>query len=346
MRSVLLPFSAKVGGGVWSVCVTLPWRAWKAPQMEHKWLEDFISLASTSSFSRSAETRNVSQSAFSRRIRQLERWVGVALVDRSAYPARLTAAGRYFLPAAEEAVRVVQQARMDLCDYGAPHARTLTFTALHTLSLTFFPKWLREATRSFGPLQTKLEADRGGMEDNVAALVDGNSDFLLTYSHVSVPFLLDQSRFAFILLGTERVIPVTGRTAEGAPLHPIESDQMPVHYLAYGQGSFFFHGLADLFSRQPLQRRVVHENPMSAGLLSMALAGWGLAWVPESLAAKELASGRLVRAGGPGWDLVVEIRLYRALSNRRPIVERFWRRLQSRDKLEFDLATVAWAAAN
>jgi len=73
--------------------------------MELKWLEDFVSLARTGSFSRSAEERHVTQSAFSRRIQALETWLVVSLIDRSAYPTTLTAAGRAFRETAEEAVR-------------------------------------------------------------------------------------------------------------------------------------------------------------------------------------------------------------------------------------------------
>ena len=51
--------------------------------MELKWLEDFLSLAETRSFSRSAEQRRVTQPAFSRRIRSLEIWLGTVLLDRS-----------------------------------------------------------------------------------------------------------------------------------------------------------------------------------------------------------------------------------------------------------------------
>jgi len=70
--------------------------------MELKWLEDFVSLARTGSFSRSAEERHVTQSAFSRRIQALEIWLGVSLIDRSTYPTTLTAAGRAFRETAEE----------------------------------------------------------------------------------------------------------------------------------------------------------------------------------------------------------------------------------------------------
>lgn len=44
--------------------------------METKWLEDFVSLAETRSFSRSAQLRHVTQPAFSRRIQALEAWGG------------------------------------------------------------------------------------------------------------------------------------------------------------------------------------------------------------------------------------------------------------------------------
>ena len=62
--------------------------------METKWLEDFVSLAETRSFSRSAQLRHVTQPAFSRRIQALEAWAGTDLVDRSSYPTRLTPAGK------------------------------------------------------------------------------------------------------------------------------------------------------------------------------------------------------------------------------------------------------------
>jgi DNA-binding transcriptional LysR family regulator len=54
--------------------------------METKWLEDFVSLAETRSFSRSAQLRHVTQPAFSRRIQALEAWAGTDLVDRSSIP--------------------------------------------------------------------------------------------------------------------------------------------------------------------------------------------------------------------------------------------------------------------
>ncbi len=111
--------------------------------MELKWIEDFLSLAETRSFSRSAEARAVTQSAFSRRIRSLEVWLGTALLDRSTYPITLTADGRQFLETAEEVVRLLTLSRADFRarsdGAGLP---VVTITALHSLCLSFLPRWL------------------------------------------------------------------------------------------------------------------------------------------------------------------------------------------------------------
>ena len=79
--------------------------------VETKWLEDFVSLAETRSFSRSAQLRHVTQPAFSRRIQALEAWAGIDLVDRSSYPTRLTSAGQTLLPQALEILGCLQAAR-------------------------------------------------------------------------------------------------------------------------------------------------------------------------------------------------------------------------------------------
>ena len=68
--------------------------------MEFKWLEDFLSVAKLRNFSQAARERHATQPALSRRVKALEAWYGVPLVDRSTYPVVLTPAGDHFLPLA------------------------------------------------------------------------------------------------------------------------------------------------------------------------------------------------------------------------------------------------------
>lgn len=93
--------------------------------MDTKWVEDFLCLADTRSFSRSASVRHSSQSAFSRRIQALEAWLGAELVDRSSSPPSLTPAGHAFHGLAVGIVQQVHQARHTLRrDHGMPAAQT------------------------------------------------------------------------------------------------------------------------------------------------------------------------------------------------------------------------------
>ena len=81
--------------------------------MDQKLLEDFLSLCRHRSFSHAAQERNVTQPAFSRRIRALEEWLGVVLFDRTALPVRLTAQGEQFLPVARDIVDRMAEARRE-----------------------------------------------------------------------------------------------------------------------------------------------------------------------------------------------------------------------------------------
>jgi DNA-binding transcriptional LysR family regulator len=56
----------------------------------------------------------------------------------------------------------------------------------------------------------------------------------------------------------------------------------------------------------------------------MAVAGYGLAWLPRSLITEELAAGELVPAGDSFWHMALRIRLYRCNSDMTPQVKNVW----------------------
>lgn len=292
--------------------------------MELKWLEDFVSLSTTLSFSRSARERNVTQSALSRRIRQLESWLGLSLFDRSSYPIGITEEGKIFLPRAREILKLVQTSRQEARQQHDDTAEVLVFATLNTLSLTYFPGFVRRIEERLGSLKTRFCDQYSSYDGNVAVLNQGECDFLLTYAHETVPLLLDPARFIYRRLGSERAIPVSIAGADGRPVHAFRPTGEPVRMLSYGSCSFFARRLAKLFADRPAPHVTVYENPMSVGLKAMVLAGRGMAWIPESLIIEELRSGLLVPAADPSWELTAEIRLYRAATPSRPGAERFW----------------------
>ena len=285
--------------------------------MDLKHLEDFISLCDTNSFSRSAIARNVTQSAFSRRIQALELWVGAPLVDRSTFPTSLTSEGRLFRETADEVLNLLRDARLDVQSRRRKSDQTISFAALHTIALSFFPAWLKKIEQSLGLLKTEVLADNS--HNCVQSLVEGKSDFLLTFHHDAVPVSIDADRFSFIVLGTDRLV-AASRAENGQALFGLDGD---APLLAYGQNSFLgrLSDYAARVSKLNLTASHVNDNAVAEILKAMVLAGHGIAWLPESLIRRDLASGHLHDLGA---DVTMEIRMYRSAQKTRAALTRVW----------------------
>lgn len=83
----------------------------------------FVEVARCRSFSKAAELFGISQSAASQRISQLERRLGVKLIDRSVRPFELTQAGELYLVGATDALSRFDQIEREVTSLGAEGAR-------------------------------------------------------------------------------------------------------------------------------------------------------------------------------------------------------------------------------
>ncbi|MEI4473919.1 LysR family transcriptional regulator [Frigidibacter sp. MR17.24] len=291
--------------------------------MELKLLEDFLCLNDTRNFSRAAEVRNITQSTLSKRIRTLEHWVGATLVDRSSYPIELTPEGAAMVPQARELVSTFQGMRAGIRAFATPARNSIRIGALHTLRVTFLPQLRRHAEAELGPLMVENNGSSAAYAQTLRQFRNGETDVLLTYVHPSVANGLDSSGYDTLHMGHDRLVPVSAPDRDGSALHRLDTGGV-VRFLSYGQSSFFAQALAPLLAERPMALNVAATNAMSLGLQSLAKVGCGVAWVPHSLAADDLASGELVPAAGPDWALDLEIRLFRHRRSCRPVTERFW----------------------
>lgn len=294
--------------------------------MDLDWLKDFLALAEHRTFSRAAETRHVTQPAFSRRIRALEDWIGTPLFLRGAQGTAPTRAGEGFRPQAEQLVRGLERARREARAVGARTAASLTIAATHALSFTFFPGWIRQHVRFEDLGALNLISD--SMEACEALMLAGEVQFLLCHHRAEAKLRLGE-RFDSVRVGRDSLIPLCAPSAGGGPLWSLAARGRPAPHLAYGSAS----GLGRILAASGVAGACapVFTAHLAATLLTMARAGDGVAWLPASLAAEALERGQLVRAGPETLDVPVEIRLFRAQTNRSGAADALWRALGEAD---------------
>ena len=282
-------------------------------RVETKWLEDFVSLAETHSFSRSAQLRHVTQPAFSRRIQALEAWAGIDLVDRSSYPTRLTPAGETFRSQALEILGALQTTRNMMHSHQVAGQDMIEFAVPHSLAVTFFPHWVMDVRQRFGALKSRLMALN--VHDAVMLLTEGSCDLLIAYHHPSQPLQLNPDRYEMLSVGHEMLAPYAKADTLGQPMFRLPGKPgAKVPFLSYASGAYLGRLVEQIIKLSPIPLLLdpIYETDMAEGLKAMALEGHGLAFLPTSSVATEKRSSRLVRASAPGeCELSMEVRIYR-----------------------------------
>ncbi|MDH4610516.1 LysR substrate-binding domain-containing protein [Pseudomonas sp. BN102] len=295
--------------------------------LETKWLEDFVALANTRSFSQAAERRFVTQPAFSRRIRSLEAALGLTLVNRSRTPVELTESGQLFLVTARSMVEQLGEVVRHLHHVEGQQGEVLQFAAAHSLALGFFPQWIAQLRAEGLNIASRLIATNVG--EAVHSLREGGCDLILAFYDPDAALQMDPEIFPSMHLGRTEMLPVCAVGPDGKPLYELDSGQS-VPLLAYSAGAFLGRSVNLLLRQRALRSTTVYETAMADSLKSMALQGLGVAWVPRFSAQAELARGDLVVCGGSQWHVPLEIRMYRCALVRKAAVRLLWRKLEGR----------------
>ncbi|MEM6762543.1 MAG: LysR family transcriptional regulator [Pseudomonadota bacterium] len=124
--------------------------------MELRHLDTFRSVVEQGSFTGAAKKLNTTQSNVSLRVAELERELGVTLVDRTRRKARVTPKGRDLLRYASQIALLLDEMRNTV-----GHAKTISgsfrINAAELVALTWLPMFIALLSRQFPRLEIDLE---------------------------------------------------------------------------------------------------------------------------------------------------------------------------------------------
>lgn len=302
----------------------------KAPFLEIRWLQDFLTLAETGNFTRAATLRHSSQAAFSRRIQQLEAYVGAPLIDRGVFPTKLTPEGELFRAAAGEMLRQVADVRTEIAGRPARSAEHVRIALPYALATSHLPAWWEEWTRM---RSVTAELTLGNVHDLGTALMSGAADVVVCFESALQPLSFEAEDIEALAIGQDIMRPfASAALLKSRRFSWPGTDGQPVPLLLYSPGVYFAR-LVDLTIKAvstPLPSVRVLVSDMADVLRDMAVRGVGVAWLPEATVAA--ASAPLEALSGDEWSIPLAIKAFRLRQNTNRASWRLWESLeQSQD---------------
>jgi DNA-binding transcriptional LysR family regulator len=253
-------------------------------------IQTFLAIAELGGFTRAGRRLHRSQPAISRRLSLLERELGAPLFERLRGRARLTEAGRAFLPHAEAALASVKDGQEAVRSLQAGIGGAVSLALVGTLADTQIVGTLRQFARRAEGVRLEL---RTASSREVTDLVRrGEATLGLRY------FASERSELVSIEAGSEAMLVVA---ASG---HRLAGRRVRQARLLRGERWIGFPPTpGERDSGQVLARQLIRAGLDGAEVTlidsltaqkRLAQAGFGLALVPESSVRDELRQGALV----------------------------------------------------
>jgi DNA-binding transcriptional LysR family regulator len=252
--------------------------------VDFKSIETFLWVVTLGSFRGAAQRLNTTQPAISQRIAQLEREMGVKLLNRDHRVASLTPSGRQMMVYAEKLIGLRSEMMAEVGDRSAMRG-VMRLGVAETIVHTWLPRLIKSVNTAYPNLSLEIEVD-------------------ITPA-LSARLLAQEIELAFVL-GPLSASSVRNRVLCDYPIGFLASPA-----LGLGESSLTVHDLAkfpiitfprktqpyeivrSLFNRPGLPPIRLHASASLATVIHMAIEGLGIAVIPTAIVENELADGRL-----------------------------------------------------
>jgi len=252
--------------------------------VDFKSLETFLWVVTLGSFRAAGDKLNTTQPAISQRIAQLEREVGVKLLNRDHRVASPTPSGRQLMVYAEKLIGLRAEMMAAVSDRSAMRG-VMRLGVAETIVHTWLSRLIKSVNDAYPNLSLEIEVD--------------------ITPNLSARLLAQEIELAFML-----------GPLSGSNVHNRELCDYPIGFLAspslgLGNGPLTVHDLAtfpiitfprktqpyeivrSLFNRPDLPPIRLHASASLATVIHMAIEGLGIAVIPTAIVENELADGQL-----------------------------------------------------
>jgi len=252
--------------------------------VDFKSIETFLWVVTLGSFRGAAQRLNTTQPAISQRIAQLEREMGVKLLNRDHRVASPTTSGRQLMVYAEKLIGLRSEMMAAVGDRSAMRG-VMRLGVAETIVHTWLSHLIKTVNTAYPNLSLEIEVD--------------------ITPNLSARLLAQEIELAFVL-GPLSVSSVRNRPLCDYPIGFLASPS-----LGLGNGPLTVHDLAkfpiitfprktqpyeivrSLFNRPDLPPIRLHARASLATVIHMAIEGLGIAVIPTAIVENELADGRL-----------------------------------------------------
>ncbi|MFZ6744289.1 LysR family transcriptional regulator [Undibacterium sp. JH2W] len=119
-------------------------------------VQAFVAIADHGSFNRAADVLHVTQTAVTQRLRNLEIFLGVTLLERTTRSIALTRTGQDFLPQARRLLQELSAALTEIRETGKAQRGDVSIACIPTVGVRYLPKVIREYSAMFPDNRIKI----------------------------------------------------------------------------------------------------------------------------------------------------------------------------------------------
>jgi DNA-binding transcriptional LysR family regulator len=252
--------------------------------VDFKSIETFLWVVTLGSFRGAGQRLNTTQPAISQRIAQLERELGVKLLNRDHRVASPTPSGRQLMVYAEKLIGLRAEMMAEVGQRSAMRG-VLRLGVAETIVHTWLSRLVKSVNTAHPNLSLEIEVD---ITPNLSARLLGQE--------IELAFLLGPLSETGVRnrVLCDYPIGVLASPALGLGSGPLKvKDLAKFPIITFPRKSQPYEIVRSLFNRPDLPPIRLHASASLATVIHMAIEGLGIAVIPTSIVENELADGRL-----------------------------------------------------